>query len=122
MSGARIDHDERTPVHINFDALRWNDAHQHIIHRFIQLAPVDNEFGGILQDVRCRLSDIFAVLIAAPAHDVQEKDIPLPRVHHVLYGRCDQARHGSTRQSCFVHRHVSTSLSASFKAPHPMQR
>ena len=77
MTGARIDHDERAPVHINFNALRWNDAHQHIIDRFIQLAPVDDQFGGILQDVRCRLSDIFPVLIAAPAQDVHEQDVAL---------------------------------------------
>ena len=75
---------------INFDALGWNDAHQRIIDRFIQLAAVDDQFGGILQDMRRRLRDVFPILIAAPAHDVQEQDAALSRIHHVLYGRSDK--------------------------------
>ncbi len=122
MPGARIDHDERPPVHIDFDVLGWNDAHQRIIDRLIQLATVDDQFGGILQDVRCRLSDLFPVLVAAPAHDVQEQDAPLPRIHHVFYRRSDEARHGAARQRCFVHRHVSSSLSPSLKEPRPGER
>ena len=90
MAGARIDHDERSPVQINFDLFGWNDPHQRIIHRFIQLAAVDDQLGGILQDMRCRLRDVFPVLIATLTQDVQEQDTALARIHHVLYGRSDK--------------------------------
>jgi hypothetical protein len=90
MPGAGIDHDERTPVEINFDVFGRNDAHERIIHRFIQLAAVDDQFGGILQDVRRRLRDVFPILIAASTQDVQEQDAALARIHHVLYGRSDK--------------------------------
>ena len=53
---------------INFDVLGRNDAHKRIIDRFIQLAAVDDQFGGILQDMRRRLRDVFPILVAALAH------------------------------------------------------
>ena len=90
MPGAGIDHDERSPVEINFDVFGRNDAHQRIIDRFIQLAAVDDQFGGILQDMRCRLRDVFPILIAASTQDVQKQDAALARIHHVLYGRSDK--------------------------------
>ena len=52
VSGARVDDDERPPGVIDLDALWWNDAHQHIIDRLLQLAAVDDQFRGILQDMR----------------------------------------------------------------------
>ena len=90
MPGAGIDDDERPPVEINFDAFGRNDAHQHIIHRLIQLAAVDDQFGGILQDMRRRLRDVFPILVAALTQDVQEQDAALARIHHVFYGRGDK--------------------------------
>ena len=87
MPGTGIDHDERSPVEINFDVFGRNDAHQRIIHRFIQLAAVDDQFGGILQDMRRRLRDVFPILIAALTQDIQEQDAALTRIQHVLYGR-----------------------------------
>jgi hypothetical protein len=79
MAGARIDHDERSPIEINFDAFGRNDAHKGIIHRLIQLAAVDEQFRGILQDMWRRLRDVFPVLIAASAQNVQEQDAALAR-------------------------------------------
>ena len=90
MPGARIDHDERSPIEINFDVFGRNDAHQRIIDRFIQLAAVNDQFGGILQDMRRRLRDVFPILIAASTQDVQEQNAALARIHHVLYGRSDK--------------------------------
>src|SRR5258706_11188786 len=51
MAGARIDHDERSPVQSDFDVFGRNDAHQRIIYRLIQLAAVDDQLGSILQDM-----------------------------------------------------------------------
>ena len=90
MPGARIDHNERPPVEINFDVFGRNDAHQRIIYRFIEFATVDDKLGGILQDMRRRLSDVFAILIAALAHDIKKQHAPLSGIDHVLYGRCDK--------------------------------
>jgi hypothetical protein len=90
MPGAGIDHDERSPIKINFDAFGRNDAHQRIIDWFIQLAAVDDQFGGILQDMRCRFRDVFPILIAALTQDVQKQNAALARIHHVLYGRSDK--------------------------------
>ena len=76
-------------VEINFDAFGRNDAHQYIIHGFIQLAAVDDQFGGILQDMWCRLRDVFPILVAALTQHVQEQNTALARIHHVFYGGGD---------------------------------
>ena len=90
VPGARIDHDERPPLEIDFDTLGRNDAHQRIVDRLVQLAAVDDQFGGILQDMRRRLGDVFAILVAALAHDVQEQHAALSRIDHVFDGRGDK--------------------------------
>jgi hypothetical protein len=90
MPGARIDHDERPPVEIDFDVFGRNDAHKRIIDRFIELAAIDDQLGGILQDMRRRLGNVFPILIAAPTHDVKEQHGPLSGVDHILYGRGDE--------------------------------
>src|SRR3954454_6810758 len=90
MPGARIDHDERPPVEINFDVFGRNDAHKRIIDRLIELAAIDDQLGGILQNMRRGLSSVFPVLIAAPPHNVQEQHRSLSGVDQVLYGRGDE--------------------------------
>ena len=75
---------------IDFDVLGRNDAHQRIVDRLIQLAAVDDQFGGILQDMRRGLRDVLPILIAALTHDVQEQDAALARIHHVFDGRGDK--------------------------------
>ena len=84
VPGARIDHDERPPLGIDFDPPGRNDADQRVIDRLVQLAAVDDQFGGILQDMRCRLRGMLAVLIATSTHDVQEQHAPLSSIHHVF--------------------------------------
>ena len=90
MAGARIDHDERSPVQVNFNVFGRNDPHQRIIYRFIQLAAVDDQLGGVLQDMRRRLRNMFPVLIAPSTQHVQEQDTALACIHHVLQGRSDK--------------------------------
>ena len=90
MAGARIDHDERPALEIDLDALRRDDAHQRVVDRLFQLAAVDDQFGGIIQDMRRGLGDVFAILVAALAHDVQEQHAALAGIHHVFDGRGDE--------------------------------
>ena len=44
VAGARIDDDERPARRIDLDALRRNDAHQHVVDRPLERAAVDDEF------------------------------------------------------------------------------
>src|SRR6516165_11766817 len=37
VSGARVDDDKWPPLHIDFDALRRNDAHQRVVDRLVEL-------------------------------------------------------------------------------------
>jgi hypothetical protein len=37
------------------------------------------------------LGDVFAVLVTAPAHDVQKQDTALARIDHVLHGGSDKS-------------------------------
>ena len=90
MSGSWIDHDKRSPAIINFNVLRWNDAHERIIYRLIQLAAVNDEFSGVLQDMRRRVRDVFPILIPTPTQDVHKQDTSLACVHHVFDGRSDK--------------------------------
>jgi len=86
VTGARIDHDEGPALHIDLDALGRNDAHQRIVDRLFQLAAVDDQFGGITQHMRRGLGDMFPVLIAALAHDVQKQHAALPGIEHIFHG------------------------------------
>ncbi|MFK4515631.1 hypothetical protein ABIF20_002996 [Bradyrhizobium japonicum] len=72
MAGARIDHDEWTPTHVDLNILRRNDAHQRVVDRFVQLSAVRDQFSSILQHMRRGLGDVLAILVATLAHDVQE--------------------------------------------------
>ena len=75
---------------IDFDTLGRNDAHQRVVDRLVQLAAVDDQFGGILQDMRRGLGDVFAILVAALTHDVQEQHAALSGIDHVFHGRGDK--------------------------------
>ena len=90
MSGARIDHDERSPVGFNFDVFGRNDTHERVIDWFIQLAAVHDQFGCILQNMWRRLCDVFPVLVTTPTQDVHEQDTSLAGIHQILYSRRDK--------------------------------
>ena len=74
-----------------------DDAHQRVVDRLFQLAAVDDQFRGVAQDVRRRLGDMLAILVAALAHDVQEQHAALPRIDHVFHGLGDDPGHGAAR-------------------------
>ena len=84
VTGARIDHDERPALQIDFHALGRDDAHQHIVDRLFQLAAVDDQFRGVAQDMRRGLRDVLTVLVAPLAHDVEEQHAALSGIDHVF--------------------------------------
>ena len=115
VTGTGIDNDEWPALEIDLHTLRRDDAHQRVVDRLFQLAAVDDQFRRVAQDVRRGLGDVFAILFAALAHDVQEQHTALARIDHVFDRRGDDPRQGATWQVWVFHRHVPTSLSHSFK-------
>jgi len=111
MTRARIDHDERTALLVDLDALGRNDADQRIVDRLSELAPIDDEFGGVTQDIRRGLRDLLPVLVAALAQSVEEKHRALPRIHHVFHRVGDDPRHRPAWQVRFFQRHGFASFS-----------
>jgi hypothetical protein len=94
MSGARIDHHERAPVTVGLDAGRWLDTHQAVIHRSFQVSSVCDQFDLIVKNVGDGLRHVLTILLAAPAHDVEEQDAALAGVHQVFKGGCEKTRQG----------------------------
>ena len=86
MPGSRIDDDERPALGINLDALRRYHPGQNVVDRSLEGAAVEDQFDVIVQDVRRRLGKMFAILVAALPHDVEEQDAALRRVDHVVDG------------------------------------
>ena len=80
VAGARIDDDEWPLLVIDSDTLRRRDAGENVVHRARQLAPVHDEFGAELQNVRGGLGGVLLVLLAPLLHDVEEKDAALPSI------------------------------------------
>src|SRR3974377_1735833 len=86
MAGARIDHDERPARRIDDYALRRDDAHETVIDRAFELAPVNHELKAKFEHVRDCLGEMGAVLVAPLTHHVPIQDAALRRVDHVLDG------------------------------------
>jgi len=81
---ARIDHHERAAPEINFHSARRSDAHQRIIHRPLQVSAVDDQFDGVVEDMRCGFGQVLAILSATLAHDIKEEDAALPGIHQIF--------------------------------------
>ena len=96
MSGARVDDDERPARRIELDAGRWNDPDERVIDRPIERAAIDKELHLVVEHMRGGLSQMLAVLVAAPAHDVPEQHAALRRVDHVFHrgAKCGKRRRG----------------------------
>ena len=97
---------------IDLDALGRNDAHQRVVDRLLQLAAVDDEFGGIAQHMRRGLGDMLAVLVAALAHDVEEQHAALPGIDHIFHGVGDEPDIGPPG-SCGLSRDIVSILPTS---------
>ena len=87
VAGTRVEDDEGTLERIDLDAFRRQDAHQPVIHRAFQLAPIHHQFGVIAEHVRRPLRHVLMILVAALPQHIQEEDPALPgidRVGHAL--------------------------------------
>ena len=85
VPGARIDHHERPPGHVDLDAGRRYDAHQGVIHRPLEGASVDDQFRLVVENVGNGVAQMLAVRVAALAHDVPEQNAALSGVAHVFH-------------------------------------
>ena len=91
VAGAGIDHHERASLEIDLHSARRSDAHQAIVDRPLQLSAVDDQIDRIVEHMRCGLGQVFAVLDAALAHDIEEQDAALSRVHQIFHGGCKKS-------------------------------
>ena len=96
MTRARIDDDERTAIEIDLHALWRDDAHQDVVDGRFEFPAVDDQFHGVIQDMRRGLGDVLAVLVSALAHDVEEQHAALAGIDHVFHGRGHQPGHRIT--------------------------
>ena len=93
VARARIDDHEGASLEINRHPFRGHDAHEAVIHRALERAPIDDEFSLVTEHVRHSLGQMLAVLIAALAHDVPEQDRALGSVNRVVHRRAEGAEH-----------------------------
>jgi hypothetical protein len=84
VTGARIDNNKGPLRRVDLDTRRRNDTHQTIIHRPFEPPAVHDQLGFELKHVRRGLRHVFAILIAALAHDIPEKDAALPGIDQVF--------------------------------------
>jgi hypothetical protein len=78
---------------------------QRVVDRLFELAAVDDQFRRVTQDVRGCLGNMFPVLVAALAHDVEEQHAALPCIDHIFHGLGDEPRHGIAWQLWVLQRH-----------------
>jgi hypothetical protein len=69
---------------IDLHAAWWRNAHQRIIDRSLKRSAVDDQLDGIVENMRCGLGDVFAVLQSALTHDIEEQDTALPGIHQIF--------------------------------------
>src|SRR5690606_14246737 len=84
MPGARVDDHERPLVRIGFLALLGPDAHQGIVDRPFQLAPVRDHLVVERQDRRLARPVVLERLIAALPQHVPEQDLALYGIDPVV--------------------------------------
>src|SRR5262245_40723032 len=65
MPGTWVNDNERPQLRIYFDS-RWRDnAHEQIIHRPLERAPINHQLGFVVEHIRYRLGYVLAVLVPA---------------------------------------------------------
>ena len=92
MTCTGIDHDERAAPVIDLHPAWWRNAHERIVDRPLKRSAVDDQFNGIVEDMRRGFGDVFAVLQSALAHDIEEQDTALPGIHQIFESGCKEAR------------------------------
>ena len=106
VTRARVDDHKRTAPEINLYSARGGDPHERIIYRPLEIPSVGDQLDVIVEDMRRGFGEMFAVLNAALAHDIQEKDAALPGIHEVFDGGCKKPRQGTARDGRLVGRHA----------------
>ena len=84
VPGARVDDHERPLLRIDRHVLEPIDPDQPVVDRALELAAIGDELAGEAQDVRRLLRHVLVVLVAAPAHDVEVENAPLPGVDPIV--------------------------------------
>ena len=86
VARARIDHDKRPAPDVDLCSDRRSDAHQRIVHRWVQLSSVIDQFNFIVEDMGCGFQQMFAVLQPAPAHNIQKQHAALSGIDQIFEG------------------------------------
>ena len=92
VPGTRIHDNERPKLRIDRHACGRDDAHEAVVDRAVELAPVDDELDFVIEHMRSGFRQMFAVLISALTHHVPKQDGALGGVGHVLHRRREHAK------------------------------
>src|SRR5262252_1267830 len=103
MPGARIDDDERPARRVEFDTRRRNYSHETVVDRPLERPAVEHQLHFVIEHVGNGLGEVFAILIAALAHDVPEQHAALRGIDHVFHG---WAKYAEWRRQCADRRWV----------------
>ena len=92
VPSARIHHHKGAFPRVDLNPLGWNDAGQSIVDRPLQTVAEHDDLGLKAQDMRCNLSQMLQILVAALAHDIRVEQATLPEVNGVVVGRVHRLR------------------------------
>jgi hypothetical protein len=102
MTCPRVDHHERATPVIDLHAAWWRNAHERVVDRSLKHSAVDDQVNRIVEDMRCGLGDVFAVLQSALTHDIEEQDTALPGIHQIFESGCKEPGRRIARDSRLV--------------------
>lgn len=91
MARTRVDHHERTTRVIDDYPTGRRDPRQSVIDRALKRSAVGDQIDRIIEDMRCGLGDVLAVLLPALTHDIEEEDATLPGIHQIFESGCKDA-------------------------------
>src|SRR5262249_32196017 len=92
VSRPRIDDHKRTLLQIQLNTLGRPDAHESVIHRSLELAPIHDHLEIERKHVRHRAGSMLTILVSALAQDVQKQNRPLEGVGQILDSRIGRCR------------------------------
>src|SRR5437868_10840061 len=107
VPGARIEHDERPLAPVDRGTLRWDNAHQAVIHWTRQRAPVEYEFGVEAQYVGRLAGVVLDIIVSALAQDIEQQNRALTCIDPVFErGVRPEKRPRRKRRRRFVRSHL----------------
>src|SRR5262249_15882721 len=104
VAGARVDDDEGPARGVEFDSRGRNHSHETVVDRPIKRLATEDQLHVLGEYVWNRVGEVFAILIAALAHDVPEQHAALRSIDHVFYR---WAKYAERRRKCADRRWVS---------------